>query len=164
MSEFLAALLRVQLKRFSLQHDQRNKNAKYLSEKLNAIEGIEVMRPTPGTDEIGYYVYPFIFNPSLFNSMKKEDFTGYLNSAGIPTDDCYPPLHTLTCFKEIKLRKGIDYSFANWGGEKSDGRKFPVVSDIYTRSVQLPHYVLLAGKRELDYIVDTIRSMKKIPL
>lgn len=41
-------------------------NARYLSERLNAIPGILVMKPTPGADEIGCYVYPFLFDPEFF--------------------------------------------------------------------------------------------------
>ncbi|MCK5094262.1 MAG: DegT/DnrJ/EryC1/StrS family aminotransferase [Spirochaetes bacterium] len=159
MSEFLAAVLRAQLKKFPSQHILRNRNAKYLNEKLSSIDGIKVMKPTPGTEELGYYIYPFVFDPSCFGNITKENFTGKLNIAGIPTDDCYPPLHTLACFKDVNLRKGIDYSRANWGGEKSDNRYFPVATDIYSRSVQLPQYLLLTEKEMLDYVVNVIKSL-----
>jgi len=160
MPEFHAALLRTQLKRFPQQHALRNRNGTYLAERLNAIEGIQVMKPTPGTDELGYYVYPFVFDPSCFGNKTKDEFTQKLHNAGIPTDDCYPPLHTLSCFKEVKLRKGIDYSNANWGGKKSEDKYFPVVTDIYARSTQLPQYLLLAEEEsQLDYIADVIQSM-----
>lgn len=159
MSEFLAAVLRAQLKKFPAQQILRNRNAKYLNEKLSSIDGIKVMKPTPGTEELAYYIYPFVFDPSCFGNITKENFTRKLNIAGIPTDDCYPPLHTLVCFKDVSLRKGIDYSKANWGGEKSDNMYFPVVTDIYSRSVQLPQYLLLAEKEMLDYVVNVIKSL-----
>ncbi len=160
MSEFLAAVLRTQLRKFPAQHKLRNENAKYLYERLSSIQGITVMKPTDGTDELGYYIYPFLFDPLCFGNITKEEFSKQLNSAGIPTDDCYPPLHSLTCFKNILLRKGVDYSNANWGGEKSDDKHFPVVTDIYSRSIQLPHYVLLADRKKLDYIVDFISNLR----
>ena len=84
-----------------------------------------------------------------------------MNDAGIPTDDCYPPLHGLGCFKNINLRKGIDYSNANWGGAKSDDKNFPVVSDIYSRSVEFPQEMLLASKEKLDFVVEFIKSLQK---
>jgi hypothetical protein len=101
-------------------------------------------------------IYPFIFDPSKFENIIKEGFKRKLNENGIPTDDCYPPLRRLTCFRESLLREKIDYTQANWGGNKSDDALFPVVSDIYERSIQLPHYVLLADRGELDYIAQTI--------
>jgi 3-amino-5-hydroxybenzoate synthase len=160
MPEFLAALLRVQLKKFPSQHRKRNENARYLTQKLNSIEGISVMKQTQGTDEMGYYIYPFVFDPRTFGNMTKEAFIEKLHEAGIPTDDCYPPLHTLTCFKDVKLRKGIDYSRANWGGQKSKNVHFPVVTDIYSRSVQFPQNVLLAERKQLDYIADVVRNLQ----
>jgi dTDP-4-amino-4,6-dideoxygalactose transaminase len=161
MSEYQGAVLRAQLKKFPAQHKLRNENAKYFMEKLNAIDGIRVMKPTPGTDELGWYVYPIVFEPEKFGGMTKAEFYKKFNDAGIPTDDCYPPLHGLDCFKNLDLRKGIDYSKANWGGEKSDDKNFPVVTDIYSRSVELPQEMLLATKEQLDFVVEFIKSLQK---
>lgn len=161
MSEYQAAVLNAQLKKFPEQHRLRNENAKYFMEKLNAIDGIRVMKPTPGTTELGWYVYPLVFEPEKFGNMSKTEFYKTLNRNGIPTDDCYPPLHGLDCFKNIDLRKGIDYSVANWGGSKSDDKNFPVVSDIYSRSVEFPHEMLLASKENLDGVVNLIISLQK---
>lgn len=160
LGEFQAAILRKQLEKFPEQHKLRNKNAKYLGFKLNEIEGIRVMKQTPGTEECGYYIYPIVFDPSHFKGMTKKEFKKKLNEANIPTDDCYPPLHRLECFKNIILKKGIDYSKANWGGEKSNDKNFPVVSDIYSRSVEFPHEILIASENKLEWIVNHIRSLK----
>jgi len=160
MGEFQAAILRVQLKKFANQHKLRNGNAKYFGNKLNEIDGIQVMKLTPGTDECGYYVYPIVFDASKFGGMTKNEFTKKLNKNGIPTDHNYPPLHTLHCFKEINLKKGINYNDANWGGKKSYDESFPVVSDIYMRSIEFPHEILLASKNKLDSIVEFIKTLK----
>lgn len=160
MPELSAALLRSQLKKLPGQHALRNENARYLSGELNAIEGITVMKPTGGTDELGYYFFPFIFNPSCFGGMDKKTFEKKLRERGIPTDDCYPPLHRLSCFRNIVLRKGIDYSAANWGGEKSDDRNFPAASEVYGKSIQLPHYVLLSEREKMDFIADSIKALR----
>ncbi|MFO8020571.1 MAG: DegT/DnrJ/EryC1/StrS family aminotransferase [Promethearchaeia archaeon] len=160
MTEYQGAVLRAQLRKFPEQHKLRNENAQYLMERLNAIDGIRVMKPTSGTEEIGWYVFPIVFDPEKFGGITKEQFYKKLNENGIPADDCYPPLHGLTCFREVDLRKGIDYSNANWGGEKSNHENFPVVSDIYSRSVEFPHEMLLASKEKLDEVVDFIQSLK----
>jgi len=102
------------------------------------------MKLTPGTEECGYYIYPIVFDPSQFGEITKKVFNKKLNNNGIPTDDCYPPLHRLDCFKNINLKKGIDYSRANWGEERSNDKNFPIVSDIYSRSIEFPHETLLA--------------------
>lgn len=161
LSEFHAALLRTQLRRFPQQHARRNEHAHYLAERLNAIDGIQVMRPTPGTDELGYYVYPFVFDPACFGQISKAEFQQRLRQAGIPTAGNYPPLHTLDCFKQIALRKGIDYSAANWGGAKSEDHYFPVVTEVYEHSIQFPQQLLLAEQNQLDEVVEFIRNMRK---
>jgi len=160
LGELHAALLRKQLEKFPEQHKLRNKNAQYFGNKLNEIDGIRTMKLTPGTEECGYYVYPIVFDPSQFGEITKKVFNKKLNNNGIPTDDCYPPLHRLDCFKNINLKKGIDYSRANWGEERSNDKNFPVVSDIYSRSIEFPHETLLASKKKLDWIVEYIKSLK----
>lgn len=160
MSEFLAALLRPQLEKFPEQHSLRNDNAFYFSEKLNKIEGLYTMKPTPGTTQLGWYVFPIVYEPEKFGGITKNEFYKRLNLNGIPTDDCYPPLHSLQCFKDINLRIGIDYSNANWGGNKSDNENFSVVSDIYNRSVEFPQYMFLSPKEKLDKVVEFIKSLK----
>ncbi|MHA2394332.1 MAG: DegT/DnrJ/EryC1/StrS family aminotransferase [Promethearchaeota archaeon] len=161
MGEFQAAILRSQLKKFPELHKLRNKNARYFSKKLNEIDGITVMKLTPGTEECGYYVYPILFEPDKFSGITKEEFYNKLNKCGIPTDDCYPPLHRLHCFKNIELKKGVDYSTANWGGEKTSDKNFPIVSDIFSRSIEFPHEILLTSKDELNSIVEVILSLKQ---
>jgi dTDP-4-amino-4,6-dideoxygalactose transaminase len=160
MSEFLAALLRSQLKKFPKQHKIRNENAGYFSERLNEIDGIYTMKPTPGTTELGWYVFPMVFESEKFGDLTKEELHAKLNQNEIPTDNCYPPLHSLRCFKDIKLRKGIDYSNANWGGPKSDNKNFPIVSDIYKHCIEFPHRILLSEKKMLDKVSDYIKSLK----
>jgi dTDP-4-amino-4,6-dideoxygalactose transaminase len=128
---------------------------------LNAIDGIRVMRPTPGTDELGYYVFPFVFDPARFGGISKAEFTDRLRQAGIPTADCYPPLHTLDCFKQVALRTGIDYSEANWGAAKSHDRYFPVVTEVYAHSIQFPQQLLLADQQQLDEVAEAIQNMRK---
>jgi dTDP-4-amino-4,6-dideoxygalactose transaminase len=156
MSEFLAALLRSQLKKFPGQHVCRNENARLLRSMLDAIDGVTVMKPTDGAQELGYYIYPFLLEPSKVGGKGKQRLERALREGGIPTDDCYPPLHRLGCFRDVRLRKGMDYSGANWGGGKSDDARFPVVSDVYERSIQLPHYVLLADRGGLEYIAERV--------
>jgi len=160
MTEYQAAILIIQMKRFKEQHKKRNLNARYLTERLNAIDGMKVMKKTPGTSELGWFIFPILFDPSKFGGINKLEFRNKLKEHNIPCVDNYPPLHSLKCFKNFTLRKGIDYSNANWGGYKSENQFFPVVSEIYSNSIQFPQEILLASPKQLDYIVDVIKSLQ----
>ena len=160
LSELNAALLRSQLKKFPKQHAKRNENAIYLTRKLDEIDGISCQKRDVTVQECGNYIFPFKFNPEKFGEMSVSEVVAHLNSRGIPTDDAYPPLHGLRCFKEKNLKKGIDYQNANWGGEKSHNQNFPITSNIYSQLVELPQEILLGEKELMDYIVDVIFQLR----
>jgi dTDP-4-amino-4,6-dideoxygalactose transaminase len=160
LGEFNAAIMRTQLKKFPAQHKKRNENAKYLTEKLNQIDGINVQKRYDYVDECGYYVYAVHFDGKKFGGWNNKDMYKALADAKIPTDACYPPLHTLDAFKRGKGKKGIDYSDANWGGKKSDLGNFPVVEEIHAQAFELPQELLLSDKEALDYVVQTIKALR----
>jgi len=162
LGEFQAAILRSQLKKFKTQHVIRNNNVEYLRAKIDEIDGMFMQNKPEGTEECGYYVVCVKFDPEKFSGITKADFYKKLNEAGVPTDDCYPPLHSLDCFKDCKGKKGIDYSEANWGGDKSDDANFPVVTDIYKNSFEFPQEIFLVENQDdLDYIVDVIMKIQQ---
>jgi 3-amino-5-hydroxybenzoate synthase len=161
LSEMNAALLRSQLKKFPSQHAKRNENALYLIQKLNSIDGIACQKRKDEVQECANYVFPFKFDPEKFGEMNVNEFYSHLNTHGIPTDDSYPPLHGLKCFKNINLRKGIDYSHANWGGTKSNNRNFPVTSLISSQLVELPQEILLGDRKLMDFIVEVIKNLRQ---
>ncbi len=160
LSEFNAALLRSQLRKFKIQHEKRNENAQYLIKQLNQIDGITCQKRDDTVQECANYVFPFKFDPAKFGEMNVTDFYAHLNFNGIPTDDSYPPLHGLKCFKEMKLRKNIDYSLANWGGIKSNNQNFPITSKISSQLVELPQEILLGDKDLMDYIIKIIKDLR----
>ena len=163
LGEFQAAVLRSQLRKLEGgQHALRNRNAAYLRERLETIDGIRCQALIPGVEEVGQYVFPVVFEPEKFGSTTKAEVYQALKARGIPTADCYPPLHSLACFKEVRGLKGIDYSRANWGGAKSDDRNFPVTSDIYRRSFELAQELFLVeDQRALDFVAETVASMRR---
>ena len=159
--ELCAALLRTQLKKFPALHKKRNENGIYLRNILNEIDGITCQCRSEDVDESGYYVYPVKFDPAKFNGITRAEFYKFLNSRGIPTDDLYPPMHNLGLFKNIKLKKGIDYSKANWGGDKSDDKYWPVAVDIFNTTFEFPQELLLGTKKQMHFIAESIKELKK---
>jgi len=74
----------------------------------------------------------------------------------ISMDDCYPPLYSLNCFKNVNPRKCIDYSNGKWGGLKSDDKHFPRVSDINTRRREFPNKKFITLRNKLDVIIEYV--------
>ncbi len=163
MGEFQAAVLRTQLRKLEAwQHALRNRNATYLRERLDAIDGVRCQERIQGVEEVGQYVFPVLFEPEKLGGISKEELSRRLNARGIPTTACYPPLHSLACFREVRGMKGIDYSRANWGGARSDDRNFPVTSEVYRRSFELPQEVFLVKEEgPLDLIAETVEEIRK---
>lgn len=158
--ELCGALLLSQLKKFPAQHKKRNENGLYLNKILDEIDGIKCQKRSKDVDECGYYVFCVRFDPAKFGGITKEKLYKYLNENGIPTDDCYPPMNRLGLFKDIKLKKGIDYSKTNWGGKKSDDKNWPVAVDVYNHTFELPQELLLATKEQLDFVRDTLKKLQ----
>jgi dTDP-4-amino-4,6-dideoxygalactose transaminase len=165
LGEFQAAVLRTQLRKFATgQHERRQRSAAFLRRAIDAIDGFRCQAKIDGVEEVGNYVFPVSFDPEKLGGLSKETIVKKIEASGIPTDDCYPPIHSLVCFREVRCIRGIDYSRANWGGAKSDDRHFPVTSHVYRHSFQLPQELLLA-ERESDLawvatVLEGIRSGK----
>jgi dTDP-4-amino-4,6-dideoxygalactose transaminase len=160
LGEFNAALLRSQLKKYPDQLKQRNEAAIYLNEKLSEIPGVHPQKRYEYVDECAQYVYPVYFEPEQFGGITYKEMYQELDAAGIPTDACYPPLHTLGLFKDIKMPPGFDVSNANWGGDKSNPGSFPVAERVYQNAFELEQRIFLSGQDALDYVVETIKNIQ----
>ncbi len=160
LSEFNAAILRTQLKKYPAQLALRNKNALYLNGELKKIPGVHPQLRKEYVDTCAHYVYIIYLDPAHFHGIAYPEIYKNLREKGIPVDDCYPPLHTIECFTAMRGKPGIDYSGANWGGVKSAPGHFPVVEKIHAHAFQLEQKVLLSGRDALDYVVAEIASLK----
>jgi dTDP-4-amino-4,6-dideoxygalactose transaminase len=161
LGEFQAALLRSQLKKYPNQLKKRNETAIWLNTELSKIPGVHPQKRNPGVEICANYVYAVYFEPEKFGSIEYKEMYAELSKAGIPTDAFYPQLDQLGLFKDVKLLKGIDYSKANWGHEKSAPGKFPVVEKISKSFFEFPQELLLSDQPALQYIVDTIKSIQQ---
>jgi len=161
MPEITAGILMLQMKRFPEQEKKRNENALYLYNKLNEIEGIECQKRPEGMEVAGYYSFIVRYDPSKFNNIQKDDLKKYMEQSNLKASVFTEPLHKVGMFKNKKLLKGIDYSNANWGGSKSDDRKFPGSMEAYLHSLQFPHQTFLGSKELLDHIVATFQQLKQ---
>ena len=83
-SEYLAAILLVRLELLELQTDLRNRNAAYLSNALETIDGITPPQLAPWATKHGYHLYCLKYNPDGFSGKSRQEFVAALSAEGIP--------------------------------------------------------------------------------
>jgi dTDP-4-amino-4,6-dideoxygalactose transaminase len=135
ISEFQAAVLRVQFKRLDGQRETRWKNFQYLIEKLEGIEGITV----PSIDErvTRWSVY-FLFaryDRQAFGGISKQRFIEAVQAEGIEViGEGYSPLYRYPLLERLADEESFDMWLYNF---------------------------LLGARPDIDDVVDAIRKVRE---
>ncbi len=138
MSDILAALGLAQLKKIKKIINKRTKNAYYLNQKLSDINDI-VIPVSPKDYYNVYQMYTIVVKKGRIVRDKLKD---YLNNKGISAKVYFEPIHLTSFYKNtFGYRKG----------------SLPVTETISEKVLTLPMYPSLT-KKEMDYIIKTIRS------
>ncbi|OQX22110.1 MAG: aminotransferase DegT, partial [Candidatus Altiarchaeales archaeon A3] len=123
MSNITAAIARVQVKKVEEINEMRIRNARYLTEKLSKIEGIETLKEPQGYKSIFQLYTIRLKNETIRNKLMK-----YLSENGIHTKIYFPPVHLTTFYRNL---------FRYKGGE------FPVAENLSKRVLSLPMFPAL---------------------
>ena len=83
-SEYLAAILSIRLELLEEQTNLRNKNAEYLSNELDMIDGITPPRLSSWVTKHGYHLYCMKYDPEGFGGKNRDEFVKALSAEGIP--------------------------------------------------------------------------------
>lgn len=89
LTEFQGNLLLTQMSRLQQQAKTRSENAKYLTELLADIPGIEPAKWYPGTTQSAYHLYMFRYLKEHFGGLSRDKFVEAINAEGIPCDRGY---------------------------------------------------------------------------
>lgn len=101
ITQFQAALLSNQLKRLAEQTALRDANGKYLTGKLQHIDGVTPLSRPEWATRHTYHLYMFKYDSAKFNGMARRDFVQKLTDAGVPSSTGYPyPLYKQKVFQE----------------------------------------------------------------
>jgi dTDP-4-amino-4,6-dideoxygalactose transaminase len=110
MTEFDAAVLMVQLERLEEQTQRREDNARYLSEQLSGIEGVNLLRREPYMTRISWHSFSFNYVADEFGGVTRDKFLAALRAEGIPADGGYShPLYKNPLFTEARFGRIKDY-------------------------------------------------------
>jgi len=148
MTEFQGAILIAQLTRLPEQIAKREENAEYLERKIVEIPGLKHIKDRSyNTQHHSYYYFLIEYDKSEFEEVSRDLFIKTLNSEGIPAEVTYIPLPHVNMFLEKK------HPFKDMG--------CPIVEDIYSKVITIPHPVLLSSKEDMDDIVRAITRIKE---
>lgn len=140
MTDILAALGLVQLKKLDEWNSTRRANARYLTSKFEKIDGATPPHVSPYIQHV-FHQYTVKITDSF--PLSRDDFTDYLKNKGIGFGIYYPlPIHQQPVFQKL--------------GYDDEKVRCPVSSEMSHMVVSLPVHPGLS-QENLDYIVETTR-------
>lgn len=151
LGEFQAAILLAQLPRAKRLFEKRERNARYLDERLSEIEGIGPLR-YPTKARSAYHLYIFRYRKEHFGNLARDKFLEALRAEGIPASPGYVPLYRENAFLNFRLPCD-DNGF----GEYCRNLQLPVTEKACSEEgIWLGQTTLLASRSEMDDIADAI--------
>jgi dTDP-4-amino-4,6-dideoxygalactose transaminase len=157
LTEFQAALARVQLKRLPEQTARRTENANYLRALLTDAPGIRLTSDDPRVTCHANHIFPFRYDPSGFGGRTLAAFLRALNAEGVPCGSGYVPLYKERLFARHAARQGA------WcqAGQRIDypNLSLPVCEQVCTDTVWMSQTLLLGTKADMDDIATAIAKV-----
>jgi dTDP-4-amino-4,6-dideoxygalactose transaminase len=163
LTEFQAAILRCQLRRLDEQNRVRMKNAKYLTAKLSAIDGIRPLVQDPRANVNGFHIYMFRYNaPKL--GIKRDAFLKALAAEGIPAAGGYAfPLYKNPLFLKKRFINGsfpLGTKYHPALNYATFAKKCPVSERACKyEAVWLAQNMLLGTEQDMDDIANAVRKV-----
>lgn len=159
-SEFLGALLRVQLTRLDEQTRRRHANGRLLDRLLADVEGITPQRIPGEVTRNSHYAYIFHVDRGRFADITMKQFIAAMNAEGIPNQAAYPPVHALDCFQNESYRQKLS------GDQAKEPHRF--LRQVFPNTLRaawecfwVPQYALLGDEEDMREIVAAIVKIQK---
>ncbi len=163
ITEFQSAILHCQFQRLSEQIDRRKPNAAYLTEQLQAIEGIAPLATDPRATRHGHHIYMFRYDQKRIG-LARELFIRALNAEGIPAFSGYTfPLYKNPMFLNKQFING-SFPLGTAYHDDVDYAKFEAACPVSERAcrseaVWLPHNAFLGTRQDMDDIIVAVRKV-----
>jgi dTDP-4-amino-4,6-dideoxygalactose transaminase len=151
MTEFQAAVLLVQLERLAEQTRVREENKRLLTERLEQIEGVAMLRLDERVTRPSGYGFYFKYCAELCGGVPRDRFVAALRAEGIPCHgDFYAPVYKDPLFAWQDAGVEADYSDVHC----------PVAERAaYEESVWLPHQLFLGTKQDVEDIAAAVEKV-----
>jgi dTDP-4-amino-4,6-dideoxygalactose transaminase len=151
MTEWQAAILIPQLERARGLADQRECNARRLTQGLNQIPGIRPTRCDPRVTAHAWHIYIFCYQAEAFGGRGRDEFLQALRAEGIPCAKGYLPLNQSPALEDglQRLRKLI--------GDLPPVNPCPAAEKIaLSEAVWLGQNLLLGSEADIDDIIAAV--------
>jgi len=163
MNEWEGAVLLAQIDNVKGQVDLRNKNATYLTKRLDEIPGIVPQRLCKGVTKGTFYLYGFRYLKEYFNNVPKSKFLKALRAEGVSNTDMY--------FDRLNKRNFVEHTLNSkafqliYSKERlkryREQNECPVNDKLCEQGVWLWQQFLLGTKKDMDDIADAIAKIYK---
>lgn len=153
MTEFQAAILLAQLTRVEGQMKTRDRNAEYLTKRLNEVEGITPVKSYPQVTRHAHHLYIMRYDKGSFGGGPKAKFVEAMNKEGIPIGPGYTiPLYELPAIRSYSLPwVNLDYTKV----------RLPVTDRACKdEGIWFTQNLLLGTEKDMDDIVDAMLKIK----
>lgn len=165
LTEFQAAMLRVQLRRLDQEVALRDSRATYLCEALSRIEGVRPLVRDKRTTRHGYHIFMFRYDEKV-TGLPRRVFLEALAAEGVAGFSGYTfPLYMNPMFLNKKFING-SFPFGTQYHEDLDYRSFAQKCPVAERAcaseaVWLPQNWFLGSQQDMDDVAEAVGKVIK---
>ncbi len=161
IGEFQAAVLRAQLEKLDERTKLRAENAAHLSEQLEKIDGIGVVKYDERTTQPTHYQYIFTYDKNAFGGVHRDKFLQAALAEGLNMDgDFYLPMFANPIFP-AKTSEWPALAERYGEGIDKDSADTPVAWEFATETGVWIHYGMFMGtKKDAEDIAAIIRKIQ----
>lgn len=149
-SEYLAAILLVRLRLLEEQTILRNKNAEYLTNAMELVDGITPPQLAPWVTKHGYHLYCMKYDPQGFGGKSRGEFIQALSAEGIPCSLGYR--------SPLSQEPGMAHVSEKYP-HLIRTLPCPNAESVCEESIWLFQNMLLGSKADLDQILEAISKI-----
>lgn len=161
MQQFQAVILMQQFDKLVRETARRRENADYLGAQLKDIPGITPVR-LPENSRAVWHLYPFRYDAEHFHGLPRARFLQALSAEGVPCTDGYHEQYFDGLLDEAMNARGFQrlFSPARLKAWRESFHDLPGNRQVCATTVALPQNLLLAGRADMDSIVEAVRKIQ----
>lgn len=157
LTEFQAAILLPQLERLPQHTRQRTASARYLTEQLARIPGIQPVRQDERVTQNAWHLFMMRYDPDAFYGLSRERFLAALKAEGIPASPGYrEPLSEVPA-----VQRAIQATYRDGEGSWTPPSLPVTRRACAVEGIWLSQNVLLGSQHDLDDVVAAIEKVQR---